>query len=393
MTSKTPSGSRTFLLRGALEDLIQLLRKQGYTVVGPTVLDGSISMQPIESVDQLPQGVRDQQDGGTYRLVPGDPELRFEYGVGADGPKQYLYPASLRLFEFHVEGERFVLDAGPPQVPNLALLGVRACELAAIEVLDRVFGADDPRTFRCESEPWYTQIRQSSLYIAVNCTRPSSTCFCASFDTGPRATRGFDLALTELRSGFVVDVGSERGAELVGQLAVREPTSAELELAELKLERARDHMGRHLETEGLKELLDRTIEHPAWDDVARRCLSCGSCTMVCPTCFCATVTDSTDLTGEKITRTRQWESCFTHQFSYTVTGPGRNTIRGRYRHWLRHKLGTWWEQFGSSGCVGCGRCITWCPVAIDLTQEVRRLREEVRTHAGATRPSREREVV
>ena len=247
--------------------------------------------------------------------------------------------------------------------------------------------------FRCETEPWYTQVRQETLIIAVNCTRPSGNCFCASWGTGPKATKGFDLALTELRDGFLVEVGSQRGAKLLEELPVREPTDAEIELAELKLERACDRMGRQLDTTGLKELLDQGIEYPEWDDVARRCLSCGNCTMVCPTCFCCTVSDTTDLAATKaVTRSRQWESCFTHQFTYTSSGPERNTIRGRYRHWLRHKLSTWWEQFGSSGCVGCGRCITWCPVGIDLTEEVRRLREQSVTYAARGPALRKGEV-
>jgi sulfhydrogenase subunit beta (sulfur reductase) len=270
-------------------------------------------------------------------------------------------------------------------------LGVRPCELAAIAVQDKVFGTDDPGTFRCESEPWYAQVRHESLFIAVNCTRPSGTCFCAEWGTGPAATQGFDLALTELRDGFVMQVGSERGATFAAELPVRQPTQAELELAALKLERAREHMGRHMDTEGLQELLDQSIEYPEWDEVGRRCLSCGNCTMVCPTCFCCTVTDATDLTGKEVTRTRQWESCFTHQFSYTVAGPERNTIRGRYRHWLRHKLDTWWGQFGTSGCVGCGRCITWCPVGIDLTEEIRRLRERAFSRANHDRTRHKRE--
>ena len=182
-------------------------------------------------------------------LVEGEPDLTFQFVVGPDGPKRYLFPANLRLFEFHVEADNFVLDVGPPQVPKLAMLGVRACELAAIEVQDRVFGMDDPRMFRCESEPWYTQIRHESLLIAVNCTRPSGTCFCAAWGTGPEATKGFDLALTELRDGFLVHVGSKRGAALVEELPVREPTLAEVELAAIKLERARDRMGRQLDTD------------------------------------------------------------------------------------------------------------------------------------------------
>jgi sulfhydrogenase subunit beta (sulfur reductase) len=375
MTSVAKIGSRLYLARQALDELVQVLRKQGYTVVGPRLINGAISLQPIESAAQLPKGVSDEQDGGSYRVVEGDPDLTFQYVVGPDGPKQYLFPANLPLFQFHVDGDKFVLDVGLPQVPKLAMLGVRACELAAIEVQDRVFGMDDPRLFRCESEPWYTQIRRESLMIAVNCTRPGGTCFCASWGTGPEAVKGFDLALTEMRDGFLVRVGTDRGAKLLAELPVREPTPAEHELAEIKLQRACERMGRGLDTVELKELMDRNIEHPEWNDVAARCLSCGNCTMVCPTCFCCTVQDTTTLAAtNEIGRVRQWESCFTHQFTYMISGAERNTIRGRYRHWLRHKLCTWWEQFGCSGCVGCGRCITWCPVGIDLTEEVRRLR-------------------
>lgn len=364
----------SFLPRRELEQLIQVLREEQYTVLGPTVAHDTVVIRPIQSVDELPYGVRDDQDGGHYRLVDGDPELCFEYVVGPDGPKRYLFPPELKLFDFHVSGDRFVLDAGPPDPPKMAFLGVRPCELAAVRVQDQVFGVAEPGMFRCESESWYTQAREKALFIAVNCTRPGGTCFCASWGTGPAASEGFDLALTEIRSGFAVQVGSQRGRELLGRLRARKPTVAEVELVELKLQRACEQMGRRLETGDVKGLLDHTLEHAEWDDVAQRCLSCGNCTMVCPTCFCCTVEDSTHLARETVTRTRYWESCYTHRFSYITTGPERNTIRGRYRHWLRHKLGTWWDQFGQSGCIGCGRCITWCPVGIDLTEEVPRLR-------------------
>ncbi len=218
-------GSRHFLPRSALNELIVSLRKEGYTVLGPTVLDGAISLQPLQSAAELPKGIIDEQDGGTYRLVEGDPELNFEYVVGPQGPKRHFFPSHLQLFQFHFEKERFDLDAGPPQVPKLAFLGVRPCELAAIKVQDRVFGMGDPGVFRCESEPYYMQSRQESLMIAVNCTRPGGTCFCASWGTGPEASEGFDLALTELHDGFLITVGSKRGSALAEKLPVRKPSA------------------------------------------------------------------------------------------------------------------------------------------------------------------------
>jgi len=367
---------RLFLPRPRLQHLFDRLREEGYTVLGPTVVNGAVSLQPMQSVDQLPRGLRDEQDGGHYRLVEGDPALTFEYVVGPDGPKGYFFPSHLPLFSFHVEGDSFVLDETAPRPPKLAMLGVRPCELAAIRVQDRVFGVGMPGVFRCESETFYAETRQQALLLTVNCTRPSGTCFCASWGTGPRATHGYDLALTELRGGFVVEIGSDRGAALAEQLSLREPTEAELELAELKLQRAGEQMGRHLDAEGIKELLDAELEHPEWDDVATRCLSCGNCTMVCPTCFCVNVEDSTGLTGQQAQRYRKQDSCFTVEFSYIHGGSIRTSEMSRYRQWMMHKLAYWQDQFGLSGCVGCGRCITWCPVGIDITEEAGHYRKK-----------------
>jgi sulfhydrogenase subunit beta (sulfur reductase) len=129
-------------------------------------------------------------------------------------------------------------------------------------------------------------------------------------------------------------------------------------------------MGRHMPEVDLKALLYANYEHPRWDDVADRCLTCGNCTMVCPTCFCTSVEDTADLAGEEAERWRRWESCFSIQFSHVTGGETRRSPRSRYRQWMTHKLATWFDQFGTSGCVGCGRCITWCPVGIDITEEV-----------------------
>lgn len=383
MPSPAKAAERRYLAKTDLAALIGSLREEGYTVLGPRLVEGVVSLRPIASVDELAQGVRDEQSGGRYRLVPGEPDLLFQYTVGADSPKRMFFPPVQTLFGLHVDNGRFVLDEGPPAAPKLAFMGVRPCELAAIQVQDRVFGAHDPGTFRCESNPYYSQTRQSALFIAVNCTRPGGTCFCASMGTGPIARDGYDLALTELRAGFVVEVGSQRGMELLRQLPVREASPAELELAELRLEQARSQMGRSIVTEGLAEALDKSVEHPHWDDVAKRCLGCGNCTMVCPTCFCASIVDTNDLAGRVATRERRWESCFAHQFTYTTSGPVRSTIRARYRHWIRHKLATFVEQFGVSGCVGCGRCITWCPVGIDITEEAKAVQEGVHASAEA----------
>ncbi|NJL33712.1 MAG: sulfite reductase subunit A, partial [Chloroflexaceae bacterium] len=121
-------------------------------------------------------------------------------------------------------------------------------------------------------------------------------------------------------------------------------------------------------------LLKHNLEHKRWEQVAERCLSCANCTMVCPTCFCSTVEDTTALDGSHAERWRKWDSCFTVDFSFIHGGTVRRETRTRYRQWMTHKLAAWIDQFGTSGCVGCGRCIVWCPVGIDITAEIAAMR-------------------
>ena len=160
---------------------------------------------------------------------------------------------------------------------------------------------------------------------------------------------------------------------MAGELPQRRAEPADLAEAHALVEAAAGRMGRVLESEGLRERLQRSYESPRFDEVAKRCLACGNCTMVCPTCFCATLTDATDITAERAWRRATWDSCFSQEFSYVHGGSVRTSGGARYRQWLTHKLLTWHDQFGTSGCVGCGRCITWCPVGIDITEEARAL--------------------
>jgi ferredoxin len=300
-----------------------------------------------------------------------DDEALFGYAASAQSPKRELLVPRTELYKIRKRGQSLEVEAPEPPRRKLALIGARACELAAMAIQDRVL-VDGPY-----ADADYASRRAQLFVVAVHCSDPAGTCFCVSMQTGPKATSGFDLALTELlepRHEFVVEIGSQRGAELIASLAPRTAAAADLERAQQVVARAAQHMGRSLETQGLPELLMRELEHPRWDAVAERCLGCANCTLVCPTCFCTSPEDVTDLSGEVATRSRRWDSCFTADFAYVSGGSARPTLRARYRQWLTHKLATWHEQFGSSGCVGCGRCLTWCPVGIDITEEVAAIR-------------------
>jgi sulfhydrogenase subunit beta (sulfur reductase) len=372
--------------RAHLQQMFDALVAKGYQLVGPTVREGAVVYDELSSAADLPVGWTDEQDGGTYRLRKRADEALFGYVVGPHSWKKFLHPPVLRLWQAQRREDGFTVIPEEDRPPPYAFIGVRSCELHAIAIQDEVLLKGK------YVDPHYQRRRAGCFIVAVNCGQAGGTCFCVSMQTGPQATCGFDLALTEViedgRHYFVVEVGTERGAEVLRELPHRAAQAVEAAAAAQAVARAAGQMGRSLDTAGIKELLYRNYEHPRWDEVASRCLTCANCTMVCPTCFCTTVEDVTDLTGEHAERWRKWDSCFTLDFSYVHGGSVRTSAHDRYRQWMTHKLATWFDQFGTSGCVGCGRCITWCPVAIDITEEVRAIRAtdgQTRASAGEQR--------
>lgn len=356
----------------AVTSLIEVLRKHQYSVVGPTLRDKTIVYDELSAADELPCGWTEEQDGGTYRLKRRADEALFGYTVGAESWKRYLYPPLVRLWRARREPQGMGLVGESEVSPRYALLGVRACDLKAIEVLDRVL------LHGAHVDPVYRKRRERAFIVAVNCAQAAKTCFCVSMDTGPKALSGFDISLTEViddgQHYLVATAGSDRGGQVLAEVPQRAAREEEVGAADRVVDRAASQMGRQLDTQGLKEALEANTEHPHWDEVAKRCLMCGNCNMVCPTCFCTTVQDESDLGNKHAERWRRWDSCVTMDFSYLHGGHVRASGRSRYRHWVMHKLARWHDQFDTSGCVGCGRCITWCPVGIDITAEASAVR-------------------
>ncbi len=366
-------GVKTIFARDELNRLLSLLRGEGYLVLGPKVGDGAIVYEALDDIAEMPRGWRDSGEPGRYRLIATADDALFGYSVGAQGWKRHLYPPRQRLFRAEKAGRGFrMLHPGDENDPPLAFLGVRACELAAIGVLDRVFSQEG------FEEPGYRRRRRRALIIAVECGRAAATCFCASSGTGPALEAGFDLRLNEIADGdghvFLAEAGSELGASLLSRLSLMPPSPGQIAAAAAQPVEAARQQTRRMDGNAA-EILARSLESPHWDEVAARCLTCGNCTMVCPTCFCTTVEDVTDLSGNHAERWRNWDSCFTIDYSHIAGGAFRQKASSRYRQWINHKLSTWHQQFGSSGCVGCGRCIAWCPVGIDITEEVQSLQK------------------
>lgn len=357
-----------------LAALIEAIRRRGFQVVGPTLRDAAIAYGPITSLEDLPAGWTADQEPGAYRLRRRADDALFGYAAGPNSLKTFLHPPEIDLWRAQREDGAFrILPQGGP-APQFAFLGVRPCELAAMAIQDRVLTGG---TYR---DPVYAARRVPAVVVAVQCSEPAATCFCASLGTGPRAADGFDLALTEMldasRHEFALEIGSELGRELLAEIPYAELSPELRARAGQQEEAAAGRLRRTLETGGLADLLREQFDHPHWDDIASRCYACGNCTQVCPTCFCVNVEDSSDVTGTQAARRRTWDSCFSVNFSYIHGGGVRVSTKARYRQWLTHKFSYWKNQFGESGCVGCGRCIAWCPAGIDLTREIETLRAQ-----------------
>ncbi|MGO9924198.1 MAG: 4Fe-4S dicluster domain-containing protein [Isosphaeraceae bacterium] len=412
MAGSQPTENR-LLPKPGLDDLLRLLADQGYEVIGPRIEQAAIVYAPIQSARDLPIGWTDRQAPGSYRLEKRGDEAYFGYAVGPHSWKKYLFPPTLRLWQVERTAAGIDFRAIEEDPPRRAFLGMRSCELHALAVQDRVFMGRDGRF----TDPHYAKARERLFLIAVECEQPGGTCFCASMGTGPdvrpdrmpllaskhedgarQARREStaqiplplapatvpadlaamppvcDLVLTELDAAFVIRAVSPAGQKLVDRLGLSAASAEQIADARERVETAARSMGRTVDVTEIRGLLHRNQEHPRWDDVAGRCLACTNCTLVCPTCFCSHAEDVTDLSLQTAEHVRSWDSCFNPEFAGVHGGNFRPSIRGRYRQWLTHKFASWFDQFDVSGCVGCGRCITWCPVGIDVTEEIAAIR-------------------
>ncbi|MEW8424653.1 MAG: 4Fe-4S dicluster domain-containing protein [Candidatus Thiodiazotropha sp.] len=357
-----------FLPRSSLQALFTVLQQAGYRIYGPSVRDGAIQFDYLDSPDALPRGVTNDQQPGRYRLQTGGGQRLFDWNHGPQALKPLCFAPREVLWQERMEPYGFQRKL--PEAAPTAVLGVRACDIAGLLIQDHHFELE------MRPDPHYRQRRESLLLIGVDCAHSASTCFCVSTGDGPALAGGYDIGMAELDGGFLVWHQSEKGEAVTGQLALQPADKAQLEAMLQASDRAANEQQRQLPGSEALLYLYKRLEHAHWDQVAERCLSCGNCTAVCPTCFCYRVEHEMALTGDAAEMVRSWDSCFSPTHSDMGHFQVRSSIKHRYRQWLTHKLAGWQVQQRRIGCTGCGRCITWCPVGIDLTQEVTAVLEE-----------------
>jgi len=357
-----------FLPHTQLQALITALQQDGFLCIGPQVRDGTIVYDQLNHADHLPWGVRDHQLPGEYRLESIPEKKAFAFSNGPQAIKPILFKPQETVWKV-IRDDDGKLQFQPhiPFERPIAIFGARSCDIAAMLIQDKVF------MDKQHADERYKNRRDSLFIIAVNCSYASQNCFCVSAGTGPEVKSDFDILMTEIDDGFVVRVGSERGGKIVGLLELPNAISPQCDEAIKNVQIAAMMQTKRIpldNSRGLRDLLFSNLDHPRWDEVAERCLSCGNCTSVCPTCFCSSEVEKPALDGTSSEHQREWDSCFTEGHSFLSGKVVRDDTRKRYRQWLTHKVGSWFDQFDTSGCVGCGRCLTWCPVGIDITEEL-----------------------
>lgn len=357
-----------FLPYTKLQNLLEILQQAGFSCVGPQVRDGAIVYDVLTHTDQLPWGMRDYQTPGEYRLENISEKKAFAFANGPQGIKPFLFKPQETVWKvIRDEQGKLTFQPHQPKEHPIAYIGARSCDLAAMAIQDKVFIEGAKVDLR------YKNRREALFIIAVNCGYSSENCFCVSAGTGPHVNKPFDILMTEIDEGFVIKAGSERAQVMVCQLNLNNAKGSQCKIAAESVDIAAEMQKKRIPFDNkhmLRDVLFANLDHPRWDEVADRCLSCGNCTSVCPTCFCHSEVDSPDLDGKSSEHQHEWDSCFTQGHSYLNGKIIRDDIRKRYRQWLTHKVGSWFDQFDTSGCVGCGRCLTWCPVGIDITEEL-----------------------
>lgn len=355
--------NKGLLKKAHFQTLFDVLHRCGYKVVGPVVKDGAILYQPVTTYSQLAYEVIDEQQPGGYTLSAGSGGRYFEWNTGPQALKPLLFKPQQTLWTCHSDDGELSFKQASPQAEPLAVLGVRACDLSALALQDQHF-LNGPY-----ADVFYKAQREQLLLVAVNCSRSNEQCFCASTGDGPEASFYYDLLLDELDEDFLVCAGSDKGQGIVKQLNLCPATREQNQAARQQIEQATGQQHRRMPGKTQLNELPHRLNGDVWKSIADRCLACGNCTLVCPTCFCSKQESESDLFEPESEQIRRWDSCFSEEYGHIFGKNVRPEISDRYRQWFLHKLVFWHQQYGRSGCVGCGRCTTWCPVGIDLVEE------------------------
>ena len=330
----------------------------------------SFWLRQLKAAHELIAPMRDVSGDIVLTELPRMHETALDGPALMPSPKEFLLPQMERLFRYSPEGIEDTVDTRPR-----ILFGIRPCDVSAIKVLDLFYLGHT-------KDAYYEARRSRTVLISLACNQPDPTCFCLGLGTGPFLKSGFDLQLTDLGDRFLVEAGSETGTSLVAsvQHIFTQPAQTDLDdLYEARLA-SQSRFEKRVNLERVRKTIQAGgVSDHFWESVALRCFECGGCVYNCPVCTCFNVIDrpASPDTGKRM---RLWDTCMFKGFTRTAGGvvPAEEK-RHRTKRWFHHKLVHWPQQFGTFGCVGCGRCAVSCPGKIDMATVALQIKGSDRT--------------
>lgn len=328
------------IAKSKLNDFITRLM-EGYAVYGPVEEEGIVS----------------------FRRLATPEEIKLDYQNSKKPPKEVLFPQTEMMFHYEKGEGRIRLESTEEVEEDRALFGVRPCDVRALALLDLVFDAPDYKDL------YYANKREKTTIVALGCNLPLSTCFCTAFGGSPFFKEGADLFLTDIGDWYLAEALTPKGEKLLDEEFFQKATKADLRAAAKVKKKALARMAPPPELDGLKEKLDTMIDSTFWDRLHEKCLGCGVCTFLCPTCHCFDIVDEAlDSRGERV---RNWDSCMFPIYTLEASGHNpRPSGRERWRQRLMHKFDYFPAIYGEFQCVGCGRCVINCPVNLDIRKVI-----------------------
>ena len=306
---------------------------------------------------QLTEGV------SVYKKVDHPDEVDLTHPNPQKPMKEVFFPQSETMFRYEKVGEQNQVVSTEEVKRERIILGARPCDIQAVSLMDEVFSGKE------YTDVYYINKRNITTIIGMACGHPFSTCFCSSTGGGPFLRNGSDLFFIDLGESFLVEFLTGKGMTFQKNKFFGEASTEEINLAKALEEKALHKTDASVPVKGIEKRLDLMAESPFWDRVHEKCIGCRVCTYLCPTCHCFDIVD--EALTNKGQRVRNWDSCLSSLYSLETSGHNpRPTNRERTRQRIMHKFNYFPKNFGRIACVGCGRCILYCPVHFDIRQAI-----------------------